>query len=109
MGQEQTGADRERVAVVQHLVRRRRTGAARGVRSTQHAAAATSAPHTLPIRRMPGTVAAKPGVRSRSPVTRRPGSRFNTAVSSGYVGIYSFELFFPESHSLKEKRMVCAP
>lgn len=25
-------------------------------------------------------------------------------VSSGYVGIYSFELFFPESHSLKEKR-----
>jgi uncharacterized protein YlxP (DUF503 family) len=34
-----------------------------------------------------------------------PRSRFNTAVSSGYVGIYSFELFFPESHSLKEKRM----
>ena len=26
-------------------------------------------------------------------------------MSSGYVGIYSFELFFPESHSLKEKRM----
>ena len=25
--------------------------------------------------------------------------------ASGYVGIYSFELFFPESHSLKEKRM----
>ena len=24
---------------------------------------------------------------------------------SGYVGILSFELFFPESHSLKEKRM----
>jgi uncharacterized protein YlxP (DUF503 family) len=23
----------------------------------------------------------------------------------GYVGILSFELFFPESHSLKEKRM----
>ena len=23
----------------------------------------------------------------------------------GYVGIYTFELFFPESHSLKEKRM----
>jgi hypothetical protein len=26
-------------------------------------------------------------------------------VASGYIGIYSFELFFPESHSLKEKRM----
>jgi uncharacterized protein YlxP (DUF503 family) len=24
---------------------------------------------------------------------------------TGYVGIYSFELFLPESHSLKEKRM----
>ena len=24
---------------------------------------------------------------------------------SGFVGILSFELFFPESHSLKEKRM----
>ncbi len=32
-------------------------------------------------------------------------SRFNTAVATGFVGIYSFELFFPESHSLKEKRM----
>jgi uncharacterized protein YlxP (DUF503 family) len=26
-------------------------------------------------------------------------------VSTGYVGILSFELHFPESHSLKEKRM----
>jgi uncharacterized protein YlxP (DUF503 family) len=26
-------------------------------------------------------------------------------VAKGFVGIYSFELFFPESHSLKEKRM----
>ncbi len=26
-------------------------------------------------------------------------------VRTGYVGIYSFELFFPESSSLKEKRM----
>jgi len=26
-------------------------------------------------------------------------------MATGYVGIYSFELFFPESHSLKEKRM----
>jgi uncharacterized protein len=26
-------------------------------------------------------------------------------VSTGYVGILSFELRFPESHSLKEKRM----
>ena len=25
---------------------------------------------------------------------------------TGYVGIYSFELFLPQSHSLKEKRMV---
>ena len=27
-------------------------------------------------------------------------------MSSGYVGILSFELFFAESHSLKEKRMI---
>jgi uncharacterized protein YlxP (DUF503 family) len=27
-------------------------------------------------------------------------------MSSGFVGIYSFELFLPESRSLKEKRMV---
>lgn len=26
-------------------------------------------------------------------------------MASGYVGVYCFELFFPESHSLKEKRM----
>lgn len=26
-------------------------------------------------------------------------------MESGFVGIYSFELFFPDSHSLKEKRM----
>ena len=26
-------------------------------------------------------------------------------MATGYVGIYSFELYFPESHSLKEKRM----
>lgn len=32
--------------------------------------------------------------------------RFNGAVSTGFVGIYSFELFFPESHSLKDKRMI---
>jgi uncharacterized protein len=25
---------------------------------------------------------------------------------TGFVGIYSFELFLPESHSLKDKRMV---
>jgi uncharacterized protein YlxP (DUF503 family) len=25
---------------------------------------------------------------------------------TGFVGIYSFELFLPDSHSLKEKRMV---
>jgi uncharacterized protein len=27
-------------------------------------------------------------------------------MATGYVGIYSFELFLPESHSLKDKRMV---
>ena len=27
-------------------------------------------------------------------------------MGTGYVGIYSFELFLPDSHSLKEKRMV---
>ena len=26
-------------------------------------------------------------------------------MATGFVGIYSFELLFPESHSLKEKRM----
>jgi uncharacterized protein YlxP (DUF503 family) len=26
-------------------------------------------------------------------------------VATGFIGIYSFELLFPESHSLKEKRM----
>jgi hypothetical protein len=31
--------------------------------------------------------------------------RFNGAVAKGFIGIYSFELFFPECHSLKEKRM----
>jgi uncharacterized protein len=30
--------------------------------------------------------------------------RFNIAVRSGYVGILSVELHFPESHSLKGKR-----
>jgi uncharacterized protein YlxP (DUF503 family) len=29
----------------------------------------------------------------------------NGIVAKGFIGIYSFELFFPESHSLKEKRM----
>jgi uncharacterized protein YlxP (DUF503 family) len=27
-------------------------------------------------------------------------------MASGYIGIYSFELFLPESRSLKDKRMV---
>ena len=31
--------------------------------------------------------------------------RFNGRVATGFVGIYTFELLFPESHSLKEKRM----
>ena len=35
----------------------------------------------------------------------RSGSRFNGVVATGFIGIYSFELHFPESHSLKEKRM----
>ena len=26
-------------------------------------------------------------------------------MATGFIGIYSFELYFPESHSLKEKRM----
>ncbi len=26
-------------------------------------------------------------------------------MATGFIGIYSFELLFPESHSLKEKRM----
>jgi uncharacterized protein YlxP (DUF503 family) len=31
--------------------------------------------------------------------------RFNGMMATGFIGIYSFELHFPESHSLKEKRM----
>jgi uncharacterized protein len=31
-------------------------------------------------------------------------SRFNTRVGTGYVGILSIELYFPENHSLKGKR-----
>ena len=38
------------------------------------------------------------------------GSRFNGDMATGFVGIYSFELHFPESHSLKEKRDAsCGP
>jgi uncharacterized protein YlxP (DUF503 family) len=32
------------------------------------------------------------------------GGSFNTTMGSGYVGILSFELFFPDNHSLKGKR-----
>jgi uncharacterized protein len=35
-----------------------------------------------------------------------PGDRFNTTVATGFIGIYTFEIHLPESHSLKEKRMV---
>jgi uncharacterized protein YlxP (DUF503 family) len=31
--------------------------------------------------------------------------RLNKAMATGFIGIYTFELLFPESHSLKEKRM----
>ena len=43
-----------------------------------------------------------------NPATTRPNNlrnRFNEDVATGFIGIYSFELLFPESHSLKEKRM----
>jgi hypothetical protein len=39
----------------------------------------------------------------QNPNDRR--DRFNETMATGFVGIYSFELFFPASHSLKEKRM----
>ncbi len=32
--------------------------------------------------------------------------RLNTTVATGFIGIYTFEIHLPESHSLKEKRMV---
>src|ERR687883_1766833 len=35
---------------------------------------------------------------------RRGGSRFNTGVTAGFVGILSAELHFPENRSLKGKR-----
>jgi len=52
----------------------------------------------------PGRAAADEGAgqRQKSPGRR---DRFNGAVATGFIGIYSFELHFPESHSLKEKRM----
>ena len=40
---------------------------------------------------------------SRSDVS---GDRFNTTVATGFIGIYTFEIHIPGSHSLKEKRMV---
>ena len=46
----------------------------------------------------------RPGAVVRAEADDRP-DRFNGAVATGFIGIYSFELFFPESHSLKEKRM----
>ena len=39
-----------------------------------------------------------------SPVTLHSAVRFNSGVGSGYVGILSFELHFPEAGSLKGKR-----
>ena len=36
---------------------------------------------------------------------RCAGTASMGAVATGFIGIYSFELHFPESHSLKEKRM----
>ena len=41
----------------------------------------------------------------RAARSRSSRDRFNGRVATGFVGIYSFELLFPESHSLKEKRM----
>ena len=32
-------------------------------------------------------------------------ARLNTTVATGFVGIFSIELFFPDSGSLKDKRM----
>ena len=41
----------------------------------------------------------------RAERSRSSRDRFNGRVATGFVGIYTFELLFPESHSLKEKRM----
>ena len=41
----------------------------------------------------------------RAQESRSGADRFNGHMATGFVGIYSFELLFPESHSLKEKRM----
>ena len=43
--------------------------------------------------------------RSPYPRMRSRRDRFNGAMTTGFVGIYSVELHFRGSHSLKEKRM----
>ena len=99
----QAGADRQRVAVVEHGPRRAGSGVGRqrdderqrgrGERQGDE----TGHQVTVPPAR------ANPFLPEQNPNDRR--DRFNRAVATGFVGIYSFELHFPESHSLKEKRM----
>lgn len=102
--QEDARADGQRVAVVQERVLSPRCGRARqsaskdrqdhGDRQGQGAAHTGKVPSG-------GT---NPFSSEQRPNGRR--DRFNGAVAAGFVGIYSFDLYFPGSHSLKEKRMV---
>ncbi|MSO95551.1 MAG: DUF503 domain-containing protein [Thermoleophilia bacterium] len=77
---------------------------------TRQAVAAVGCPVVAESRRGWRRHPASPrrGQRAYSPApesTNDRRERFNGDVATGFIGIYSFELLFPESHSLKEKRM----
>lgn len=101
--QEEARTDRQRIAVVQE--RLLSPGCCRSRQS-----ACKSCKHhgsdegngTAHTGKVPSAVA-NPFSPEQDPNDRR--DRFNGGVATGFVGIYSFELYFPGSHSLKEKRM----
>src|SRR4051794_31935856 len=75
----------------------------------EHAPWCRTAPNALPntasLRSSRVRAAPADGSVRRARRPRNGGDRFNGHVATGFVGIYTFELLFPESHSLKEKRM----
>ena len=93
--EEEVRADRERVAVAEHRPvarggQRGGGGERAGERAGKHDEAAR-ARHEFVY-----------GRRASAPACHRTR---DSNMSTGFVGILSFELHFPESHSLKEKRM----